>query len=106
MIPLFVFKAIPNGNEQLITYMLGQLSGMALTALSFYYVNKVGSDALDAKRADNTGKLADAVVAAAGGPLIANPDIPADAVAAADQVAEAASNEAEAIAVKAEGTKP
>ena len=105
-LPALFMVAIPEQNKDIITYMVGQLSGMALTALGFYFVNKVGSDALDAKRADNTGKLADAVVAAAGGPLIANPDIPADAVAAADQVAEAASNEAEAIAVKAEGTKP
>lgn len=65
MIPLFVFKAIPNGNEQLITYMLGQLSGMALTALSFYYVNKVGQDALDAKRTENTGKALEAIKATA-----------------------------------------
>jgi hypothetical protein len=45
--------------------MAGQLSGMALMALGFYFTNKVGQDAVDAKRADNTGKLADAVVAAA-----------------------------------------
>lgn len=67
MIPLFVFKAIPTGNEQLITYMLGQLSGMALTALSFYFVNKVGADALDAKRADNTKAAMEAIKAAATG---------------------------------------
>ena len=63
---LFTFRTIPEGNRDILTYMVGQLSGMALTALGFYFVNKVGADALDAKRADNTGKLADAVVAAAG----------------------------------------
>lgn len=59
-----LFKAIPEKNEQLLSYMLGQLSGMALMALGFYFVNKVGQDALDAKRAENTGKLADAVTSA------------------------------------------
>lgn len=61
MIPAFLFKSIPEGNNDIITYMLGQLSGMAITVLGFYFVNKVGQDALDAKRSDNTGKLAEAV---------------------------------------------
>lgn len=65
VLPALFMWAIPVENKDIITYMVGQLSGMALTALSFYFVNKVGSDALDAKRAENTGKLADAVVAAA-----------------------------------------
>jgi hypothetical protein len=39
--------------------MVGQLSGMALTVLGFYFINKVGQDALDATRTANTGKLAD-----------------------------------------------
>lgn len=64
-IPLFVFKAIPDANEQIVTYMVGQLSGMALMALGFYFVNKVGQDALDAAKTNNTGKMADAVIAAA-----------------------------------------
>lgn len=59
MIPVFVFVTIPSTNEQIITYMLGQLSGMAITVLGFYFINKVGQDALDATRADNTGKMAD-----------------------------------------------
>lgn len=63
-LPVFTFKIIPAGNKDIITYMVGQLSGMATMALGFYFTNKVGSDALDAKRAENTGKLADAVVAA------------------------------------------
>lgn len=88
MIPAFMLRSIPEGNEQLITYMLGQLSGMALTALSFYYVNKVGQDALDATRADNTGKMADLAATA----LKANTG---DAVEqAADEVAEAAVDKA------------
>ena len=61
VIPLMVFKTIPELNKDIITYMAGQLSGMATMALGFYFVNKVGQDALDAKRADNTGKMAEAV---------------------------------------------
>ena len=64
---LFTFRSIPEANRDILTYMVGQLSGMALTALGFYFVNKVGADALYAKRAENTGKLADAVVAATAG---------------------------------------
>lgn len=63
-LPVFTFKVIPTQNKDIIVYMVGQLSGMALMALGFYFTNKVGQDALDAKRSDNTGKLADAVVAA------------------------------------------
>jgi|SRR5580765_2397254 len=58
-LPVFTFTIIPEGNRDIITYMVGQLSGMATTALGFYFVNKVGQDALDATRADNTGKMAD-----------------------------------------------
>jgi len=63
-LPVFCFKAIPAGNKDIVTYMVGQLSGMALMALGFYFVNKVGQDALDARRADNTGKMAEAVTTA------------------------------------------
>lgn len=87
-IPLFVFKMIPEKNEQLITYMVGQLSGMALMALGFYFVNKVGQDALDAKRTENTGKALEAIKATAqagGGDA---------AAAAADETADAAVDKA------------
>jgi hypothetical protein len=100
-VPLLVFKTIPVTNKEIIVYMLGQLSGMATMALGFYFTNKAGQDALDSKRAESTGKLADAVVAAAnapGPPPPPPPDppppepdpAPADAVEAADQVAGAA----------------
>ncbi len=62
--PALTIYTIPDPNKDIITYMVGQLSGMATTALGFYFVNKVGQDALDATRADNTGKLADAVTTA------------------------------------------
>lgn len=36
----FTFYAIPEGNRDTITYMVGQLSGMATMALGYYYVGK------------------------------------------------------------------
>ena len=38
-----------------------QLSGMALTVLGFYFVSKVGQDALDAKRTENTARAFDTI---------------------------------------------
>lgn len=74
VLPVLTFRAIPAESKEIFTYMVGQLSGMATTVLGFYFVSKVGQDAVeakrlevDAKRSDNTGKMADAVIAAAGG---------------------------------------
>lgn len=64
---VFTFVGIPKDNKDIVTYMVGQLSGMATMALGFYFTNKIGQDAIDAKRSDTTGKLADAVVAVAAG---------------------------------------
>lgn len=64
VLPLLAWRVIPEVNKDIITYMVGQLSGMATTALGFYFVNKVGQDALDAQRAENTGKMAEAVTTA------------------------------------------
>ena len=89
-VPLFAFVVIPEKNEQIITYMVGQLSGMATLALGFYFVNKVGQDALDATRADNTGKMAEAVTAA-----LKTSEKGDAAAKAADDVAEAATEKAE-----------
>lgn len=80
-LPLLLFRPLPTENKDILTYMIGQLSGMALMALGHYFTNRAGQDALDEKRADNTGKLADAVVAAAG----AGPAIGAQAAASAAQ---------------------
>jgi uncharacterized membrane protein len=66
VIPLFVYKSIPEANKDVITYMVGQLSGMALTALAFYFTNKAGQDALDVKKSDNTAKAFEAITATAG----------------------------------------
>lgn len=65
VLPVLIWKMIPTANEQIITYMLGQLSGMATLALGFYFVNKAGQDAADAQKSDNTAKFADAVRAQA-----------------------------------------
>lgn len=76
MLPALLLIGIPEKNEQIITYMLGQLSGMAITALGFYFVSKVGQDALDAKRTDNTAKAFEAVTAAAtAGGATGEPDV-------------------------------
>lgn len=65
VLPFLLFKAIPETNEQIITYMVGQLSGMATMALGFYFVSRVGQDALDEKKADNTTKAFEAITATA-----------------------------------------
>lgn len=95
----FTFVGIPADNKDIITYMVGQLSGMATMALGFYFVNKIGQDAADAKRMENTGKALEAIQAVAantGAPTA--PDAEAAAAAAAQQTADAAQDEAAAIA--------
>lgn len=64
-LPLLVFKTIPESNKDIIVYIIGQISGMALTALGFYFVNKFGADAVDAKRTENTGAAFRAIEATA-----------------------------------------
>jgi len=61
------FRAIPIDNKDILTYMVGQLSGMATMVLGFYFTKGAGQDALDATKSANTGKLANAVVAAVTG---------------------------------------
>jgi hypothetical protein len=86
----FTFKDIPDANKDIITYMVGQLSGMATLALGFYFVNKVGQDALDAAKTENSGKAFEAIAAAAkaGGDGTG-------AEVAAEEVADAAVEKAE-----------
>lgn len=102
MVPALIVWAIPVANKDIITYMVGQLSGMATTALGYYFVNKVGQDAADAAKTDNTRAAFEAVKAAAvaGG-------APAAVVEAASDVADAASKKAADIAGgPVEGTTP
>lgn len=68
-----LFKNIPDKNEQLIVYMLGQLSGFVATVVGYHYVTSVG----DVAKAENTGKMADAItaVAQATGQVVEQPDV-------------------------------
>lgn len=65
---ILFWKQIPEQNEQLIVYMLGQLSGFVGGVVSSHYVNKAGEDKLSEKRteaslaqAESTKELAKAV---------------------------------------------
>lgn len=98
VIPAAMIFIIPEENKDLITYMVGQLSGMALMALGFYFVNKVGQDAADAQKSANTGKLADLARTALDAGMSAGGDV---AARAADDVADAAAHKADEI--KGEG---
>jgi uncharacterized membrane protein len=71
----FTFKGIPEANKDIITYMVGQLSGMATLALGFYFVNKVGQDAIDAAKTENSAKAFDAIKAAAQAGKSDEPDV-------------------------------
>jgi hypothetical protein len=87
------FKEMPEKNKDILIYMVGQLSGMAGTVLTFYFTNKVGQDAIDAKRIETTGKLVDAVVA--------GNETTKTAAEGARRAAGAASDEATAIEARA-----
>jgi hypothetical protein len=91
------WKDIPRSNEQLIVYMLGQLSGFVSGIVAYHYVTKAGEKELDAQRVDNTSKALDAIRAAAEAPAKPAGDQVAEA---AEQVAEAAADEAETITKK------
>lgn len=86
------WKPIPKENEQLIVYMLGQLSGFVAGVVALHYVTKAGEKELDAKRVDNTSKALDAIKAAATGGTV-----PDGAAQAAEQVADAAVDKADTI---------
>jgi hypothetical protein len=62
---ILFWKEIPRTNEQLIVYMLGQLSGFVSGIVAYHYVTKAGEKELDAARVDNTSKALDAIKAAA-----------------------------------------
>lgn len=83
MLVMLLFVSLPESNKDIVTYMVGQLSGMTTTALGLYFAVKIGQEALDSKRDENTGKLADAVVAAANA-------VPQSTVGAADGAQKAA----------------
>lgn len=78
-----LWKAIPGENEQLLSYMLGQLSGFVGGVVGFWYVSKAGEKELEAKRADNTNKAFDAIRAAQAAPASQPAD---DAIRPGDEV--------------------
>lgn len=70
-------QPIPKDNEQLIVYMLGQLSGFASGIVSYHYGQKAGDAELEAKRVDNSGKVLDVAkhAAAAAAAASGKPDV-------------------------------
>jgi hypothetical protein len=92
MLPMLLFKEMPEGNKEVIVYIIGQVSGMATTALAFYFAQSKGQEALDAKRTENTGKMAEAITKVAEATGV--PDHGRAAGKAADQVAGAAEEKA------------
>lgn len=95
-IPLLIFNGIPDANEQLIAYMLGQLSGFVAAVVAFHYVTKAGEREQEQQRVDNTTIALEAITNAQKAPAIGAS--PRDAVeAAADEVADAAVDAADII---------
>lgn len=73
---LFVlfWKAVPPQNEQLITYMLGQLSGFAAGIVAYHYATNAQSQ----EATLNTGHAFRAIEAAAKAGSPADPDATRD----------------------------
>lgn len=59
------WKGIPTENEQLLAYMLGQLSGFVAGVVGYHYITKAGEKELEAQRTDNTARAFEAIKAAA-----------------------------------------
>src|SRR5690349_18479065 len=59
------WRVIPKENEQLIVYMLGQLSGFVSAVVALHYVRQAGDQEAEILRAENTGKAFDAIAATA-----------------------------------------
>ena len=91
------WKDIPRSNEQLIVYMLGQLSGFVSGIVAYHYVTKAGEKELDKQRVDNTTVALEAIKAAQEAPSKPAEDQVAQA---AEQVADAAADEADTITRK------
>lgn len=69
------WQAIPKDNEQLLTYMIGQLSGFVSAVVALHYVTKAGEKELEQQRAENTGKALDAIKTAQESPASLHPDV-------------------------------
>lgn len=73
VIGILLYRDIPKANEQLIVYMLGQLSGFVAGVVAYHYVTKAGEKELAQTRSENTGKALDLAVAATTGTPAAGP---------------------------------
>jgi len=71
---LMFWKAVPADNKDLITYMLGQLSGFVGGVIAAHYTINAGAEKLDAKRADNTKAAFEAITATAQATTTADPN--------------------------------
>lgn len=56
-----LWKAIPPENEQLLAYMLGQLSGFVSGVVAYHYITKAGDKELQQQQSENTGEAFKAV---------------------------------------------
>lgn len=74
IVALFVlfWKAIPPSNEQLIVYMLGQLSGFVAGVVSYHYVMSKTSE----KATENTARAFEAITATANASSSGEPTKP------------------------------
>lgn len=90
---LMIFWGMPTTSKDIVTYMVGQLSGMTLMGLGYYFTKGAGEDAAAAVRSENTGKALDLAVAA---------NASSERGKAADDVANAAAAKADEISGKAQ----
>lgn len=70
-----LWHEIPHNNEQLLSYMLGQLSGFVAGVVAYHYITKAGDKELEQLRSENTGKAFEALKAAATGSAPLEPDV-------------------------------
>jgi len=66
-IMVLVWLPVPEANKDLLTYMLGQLSGFAGGVVAYHYTMTAGARELDAKRAETNGKAIDGLKSAIEG---------------------------------------
>jgi hypothetical protein len=95
------WKAIPQENADIITYMLGQLSGFVSAVVALHYVQKAGEKELDAARTDNTSKFIDVLQKQQESSAPPAPDAGKAAADAAQETADAAAEKADEIAKEA-----
>lgn len=62
---LMFWVTVPPDNKDLITYMLGQLSGFVGGVVAAHYTINAGQQKLDEKKSENTAKAFDAITATA-----------------------------------------